>query len=490
MGTGSQGYLHVREHEDAGAGARALRRAVVAALGLFLTFQAFPAAASPVAHIRGEVVSWETGARVAGATIALPGYGVRTTSGRDGSFAFPQDLATDHPYRRITAVVTAHGFGTWTIRRAPLVDGDTLQLHVELRSLPWTHTVLTREERAALPQAPTEPSSYSETCTGWKYTLAPPQKIWVWISADKVSKQYDFNFYARHVLPAEWISSWDADSLGAGAIAVKTYGWYRTQKGHAYSGGDGCADIQDNTSDQVFDPSLSYASTDKAVDATFGSILWKDGNLFLSQYYAGAEGDKCAPVTGQYAGRMSQWGTQTCALNSVLWPEIVTTFYDTGTQWNDIRNFLLNPRFESAAMYAWTLKGSAKLVRTEGGAAEGDWYGTLSVTKQGDTATLRNEQPFDGKSTTTYYQRVHIMCPTSHRSDCTVTLKVVILDGNGTNVGEHDKTVTVPNDGAWHISKWTTPEMGVSHSSVRFSLETSKQIGVDAAKLNTEYGGP
>jgi hypothetical protein len=467
-----------------------VRRAATAALALFLTAQASPASASPTGRVRGEVVSWATGAPVPGATVVLPGYGVQATSGRDGSFAFPQDLATDHPYRRIDAVVTAPGFGAWTIRRAPLVEGDTLQLHAELRNEAWTHAFLTPQERAGAPRAPAQIASYTSTCTGWKYSLVPPQNIWVWITKDKVSKQYDFNFYVRHVLPSEWVSSWDADSLGAGAIAVKTYGWYRTQKGHAYSGGDGCADVQDTTSDQVFDPTLSYASTDLAVYATFGSTLWKDGDLFLSQYYAGAEGDKCVKVIGQYAGRMSQWGTQTCALNSVLWPDIVTTFYPDGTLFKDLKNFLLNPRFESASMYAWTLKGSAKLVRTEGGASEGDWYGTLSVTKQGDTATLRNQQLFDGESTTTYYERVHLMCPTSHKSDCSVTLKVVVLDENGTNIGEQDKTVTVANDGAWHISKWTTPEMGVAHSSVRFSLETDKTIGVDAAKLNTSYGGP
>ena len=96
---------------------------------------------------------------------------------------------------------------------------------------------------------PSRPVSYTSTRTGWADTLLPPQNIWVWRVETGVSEQYDFAFYLTHVLPDEWIASWDADALGAGAIAAKTYAWYRTKPGHAFSGGSGCADLQDTTSD-------------------------------------------------------------------------------------------------------------------------------------------------------------------------------------------------------------------------------------------------
>jgi hypothetical protein len=444
---------------------------------------------APTAHVRGDVVSWTTGKPVAGAHISLPAYGIRTTSGPDGTFAFTQALGTDQPYRRIEAVVTAPGFGRWTLTGAPLVAGDTLQLHAELRSGPWTHRFLTREESDAVPQVPVAPDAYTSTCTGWKYSLTPPQTIKVWITLEGVSKQYDFDFYVAHVLPKEWITSWDSDSLGAGAIAVKTYGWYRAQVSHAFSGGDDCADVQDSTADQVFDPTVSFPSTDKAVEATYGSTLWKNGDIFLAQYYAGAQDDPCEPVTGQYAGRMSQWGTQTCAKNSVLWPAIVTTFYPDSTDWNDLKNLLLNPRFESGAMYPWTTKGYASIDRTEGGAYEGDWYGTLTVTQSGKTATLRNEVPYDGTSSTTYREKVHIMCPTSAKGDCTVTMKVIAIPKSGDNV-EQNRTVTVSNDGAWHTYKLDTTEMGIDHASVRFSITTNRTVGIDSAKISSDFGGP
>ena len=463
---------------------------VLLASALALQTGSQPASASPAAYVRGEVVSWATGEAVRGATVWLPAYGLRAVSRVDGSFAFGRPLATHDPYRRIRAVVTAPGFGRWAISGVPLVAGDTLKLHAELRSRDWSHRVLTPEERAARSASPAVPHSYTSTCTGWKYTLTPPQTIWVWITADKVARQYDFDFYATHVLPDEWISSWDADSLGAGAIAVKTYAWYRAEPGHAYSGGAGCADIQDSTADQVFDPSWSNANTDQAVYATFGSTLWKGSDVFLSQYYAGAPDDPCAPVNGQYAGRMSQWGTQTCALDSMLWPDIVTTFYtDKTIVWNDQGNLLLNPRFESAAMYPWTVKGFADITRTKGGAYEGDYYGTLKVTKSGETATLRNERPFDGTSDTTYFQKVRLMCPTSSSAECSVTMKVVAIPDSGSNV-EQDNNVSVPRDGLWHTYKFWTSAMGITHSHVRFSLTTNRTVGVDTAKLTSDFGGP
>src|ERR1041385_5850545 len=229
--------------------------AIGVALALLLALPAMPAGAAATGGIRGDVVSYETNAPVRGAIVFLPAYGARTASGQDGTFAFTQRFPTDHPYRRIEAVVTAPGFGRWSISGVPLYDGDVLELHVQLRRHDWAHHVATPQERmAARRGAPSRPASYTSTCTGWTDTLLPPQNIWVWMAESGVSEQYDFAFYLTHVLPDEWIASWDADSLGAGAIAAKTYAWYRTKPGHAYSGGSGCADLQDTTADQVFDP--------------------------------------------------------------------------------------------------------------------------------------------------------------------------------------------------------------------------------------------
>src|SRR5439155_10376357 len=89
--------------------------ALAVAFVLLLVLPATPAGAGATGGVRGDVVSYETNAPVRGASVFLPGYGARAVSGRDGTFAFARQFPTDHPYRRIEAVVTAPGFGRWTI---------------------------------------------------------------------------------------------------------------------------------------------------------------------------------------------------------------------------------------------------------------------------------------------------------------------------------------------------------------------------------------
>jgi hypothetical protein len=443
----------------------------------------------PVGRVEGVVLAASTKRPVAGATISLPGYGVRTTSAGNGSFDFAEPLPTDRPYRRIQAVVTAPGWGRWSIRGVPLYPNDTLRLHVELRSKDFDHQVLTPAERRATPQPEPPPSSYTSTCTGWKYQLVPPSTIKVWITEESKSEQYDFVFYATHVLPKEWIPSWDADSLGAGAVAVKTYGYYRAMPGHAYSGGAGCADVVDGPGDQVFDPTWSLAVTDQAVYATLGSVLWQNGALFLSHYFAGAPGDPCARVQGQYAGWMSQWGTQTCATlepNGMLWPDIVTTFYDD-TTWNYVTNLILDPDLESAATYAWTWdRGTA--TRTKGGSYTGNWH-WVDTPSPGQSMSLRERRPFDGNGNTTYHAEAALRCGPENSASCSVTIWVIVFEPNG-NAHKKSTTVTVANDGAWRLYTFDPAASGYVHDEVKLVISSKQTIGVDAAVLTSAYGGP
>jgi hypothetical protein len=314
----------------------------------------------------------------------------------------------------------------------------------------------------------------------------PTATIWVFITEDNVARQYDFAFYAAHVLPDEWISSWDADALGAGAIAVKTYAGYRAMPGHAYSGGAGCADVVDTVADQVFDPTWSTAATDQAVYAAMGSVLYKNGGLFLSQYYAGAPDDPCAPVQGQYAGRMSQWGTQTCALESVLWPEIVTTFY-ASTTWYYLKNLLLDPNVDSAGTYAWeTVNGTA--TRTKGGSYNGNWHWEV-VPTPGKTVSLREIRPFDGTETTTYHAAVALRCGPENTANCAVGIHVVVIEGGG-NTHAMNLNITETKDGVWRLYTYDPPASGYDHVQVKLGITSTQSIGVDGAVLTGPYGGP
>jgi len=459
------------------------------AFTLLLSLPITRAGAAATGGVRGDVVSYETNAPVKGANVFLPGYGARALSRWDGTFAFSQRFPTDHPFRRIEAMVTAPGFGLWTISGVPLYDGDLLELHVQLRRHDWTHHVTTPQERmAARRRAPSRPASYTSTCTGWNDELLPPQNIWVWRVEGGVSEQYDFAFYLTHVLPDEWIASWDADALGAGAIAAKTYAWYRTQPGHAYRGGSGCADLQDSTADQVFDPTWSNAATDQAVYATLGSILRKDGDIFLSQYFAGAKGDPCAPVEGEYAGRMSQWGTQTCATESMLWPDIVTTFYPTGTSWTNRLNWLLDPGAESTSSYPWTKKNAASFTRDAGSGHSGGYYFTLTP-KAGKTGSARNQRPINGTANTTYQTSVALLCPPSNPSRCSITLKVLAITETGGNPAQ-TLTFTEGREAGWKVYTLNTTGMGVTHIAVMYVVSSPQVVQIDDASVNSSFGGP
>jgi hypothetical protein len=304
---------------------------------------------------------------------------------------------------------------------------------------------------------------------------------------DDQSEKVDFPNYLQHVLPSEWIPSWDADSLAAGAIAAKTYAAYRAMSGHAQTGGPDCFDIYGDTRDQVYNPDYSYPTTDLAVDAALGSILYQDGGLFLSHYYAGASDDPCAPVEGQYAGWMSQWGTQTCATppKSLLWPDIVTTFY-ADTTWKYLHNFMMNPEASSDPSYMWaTLYGT--LARTEGG-YNGSWSWTVTATDPDRSATLRQDRKWNGTPTTTYHAEAALRCLTSNTRDCKIDVKVFAITSGGDLYGQ-TRTITVPNDGVWRFYNYNPPAAGVTHVKARLALASKQSFGADSLYLDSPYGG-
>jgi hypothetical protein len=520
----------------------ALIGVVVATLGAGspATATTAPRSAPPLAgRILGDVVA-PSGAPVAGARVSVPDDRQLTTSNAEGSFAFASPLRTLWPYRRMTVVVTAPGWGRWELSGAPLYPGDQLILHAELRKTPFFDHVQTPAERAlavaspaddagapaeravapgsathhgqaltgrpsvaspAIGRVPTPTDRISagdghgrditegHTCTGWEYQLVPPPTIWVYRLGTGVSEQYDFDFYATHVLPNEWISAWDADALGAGAIAVRTYAAWRTMPGHAYSEGQNCGDVRD-TIDGLFDPSWTTASASQAVYAAWGSIVYQSGGLFVAHYFAGPKDNPCAYVEGQYAGWMSQWGTQNCALAREVWPDIVDTFYDsdaTPTSWHYTRNLLLNPSISSAPLYAFQSK-RATFSREHGTGADGTWFLGLEP-MQGHQGRLFQHRPFLGKADTSYHEGASLRCPVANGRPCRVTLRVTVYPaGAGKGVGR-SKSFEVPNDGVWHGYTFDPAPLGVDHEYVRAAIVAPVPVDVDKVLLTAPYGG-
>jgi len=148
-------------------------------------------------------------------------------------------------------------------------------------------------------------------------------------------------------LDDEWIASWNANALKAGAIAYRSYGVY-----HVYHPRDPNYDICNTTCCQVLNASTSNVNTDNATAATSGMIVVDStgNNPFFAEYAAENNDNFCADgFTGSPSfnwpcmsdsvdagqafnghGRgMCQWGTQRWSVNQAkdyLW--IVDHYYN------------------------------------------------------------------------------------------------------------------------------------------------------------------
>jgi hypothetical protein len=153
----------------------------------------------------------------------------------------------------------------------------------------------------------------------------PPATIRVWRRSlggnDSCTGKVDvlpLEAYVKGVLPHEWIVSWEAESLRAGALAVRSYASSWVAQGGKYK----CADLCDTTYSQVYKDSTN-PKTDLAVDATASQVLVKSGTVLFAEYSAengdptksGVADPVCAGKTLYGHGRgMCQWGSQRWAL--------------------------------------------------------------------------------------------------------------------------------------------------------------------------------
>src|SRR5256884_4872652 len=102
---------------------------------------------------------------------------------------------------------------------------------------------------------------------------------------------YSLDTYVKNGLDDEWFSSWNAESLKAGAIAYRSYGVY-----YVYHPLTANYDICNTTSCQVNDPTDSATSTNNAVNATTGMIVTDStgNNPFFAEYAAENNDSFCA----------------------------------------------------------------------------------------------------------------------------------------------------------------------------------------------------
>jgi hypothetical protein len=270
-------------------------------------------------------------------------------SDANGYFAFSVDALdeTTAPSpsgaTEVEVAVSAAGYGRWTISRARYYARDTLRLYPRLNVAGHgdTHVTAASPRSEAVKQSSLSPPLVNKASSQWGAAQnaglssvqlsangaagAIPVQIRVYRTATGEVEVVPFKEYTKHVLSNEWISSWGQASLRAGAMAVKGYAWFWIARGGKQAALG--ADLKDNTDDQVYDPNVSYASTDAAVDATWQYSMTINGALFQASYCAGsyqADPSSDCPWGTMY---MTQWGSKYYSDQGRSWSWIVQFYY-------------------------------------------------------------------------------------------------------------------------------------------------------------------
>jgi hypothetical protein len=91
-----------------------------------------------------------------------------------------------------------------------------------------------------------------------------------------------FDYYLKHVLPSEWVRSWNTNSLNAGAVAIRSYAILRYENTDPSADWDICG----SSSCQQFDPDDTATSTDAAIDFTENCVMIDSNEKIVSTEYA------------------------------------------------------------------------------------------------------------------------------------------------------------------------------------------------------------
>ena len=308
------------------------------------------AGAGHATAVEGWVLDKSGTAPVANAQVTLNGVAHATTDSQ-GYFSFPttdlQQFSTAgaEPGLLVTVQVSAPAHGDWSISNVMYYNGAALRLHATLPGPGEPSSVHVAAARAqtglekqisdglsvARPNSVARNSLSLNEAFGQVDSLAaspalvPPDTIRVYRTATGQMEVVPFREYIKHVLPSEWIPTWKMSSLQAGAMAVKSYAWFWVANGGKQAALG--ADVKDNTEDQVYDPNVSYSTTDEAVDSTYDYAMTRGGALFQAQYCAGSYDEdptgEC-PWAGPY---MTQWGSAWHADQGRPWGWLIQFYY-------------------------------------------------------------------------------------------------------------------------------------------------------------------
>lgn len=302
--------------------------------------RADPALGSPsaafLAHLTIQASDEATGEPVAGAHVAVAELGLEGETDGEGRLSW-RSLSIPQAEFAITVTVRAAGYGEWRLVNVRLLADDTLIVKPALGPEPYVSYVPPPRAEEPIWPEPFEMEAQLAREYDLAYASRPlPRNIRVRLSAplypypqssfacDPTRKYLlrvvDFKDYVRHVLPNEWGASWPVESLRAGAMAVKMYGWRMIALGGKWSD----ADVWDSTCDQVYNPNFERESTNQAVDAIWD---WMLSNAdFMAKTYYRAYYEQCLERNLQ-GTCMGQWESRDLAAAGYSWQAILAHFY-------------------------------------------------------------------------------------------------------------------------------------------------------------------
>jgi hypothetical protein len=329
------------------------------------------------ALLHGHVFDSETGLPIMDAQVRLERAGVRSHTNDRGYFLMYGPVRPTNPAEELPGadnlIVNVKGFKTY--RRANVTiaqdathfiidmspgagvtrQDDTHKLSSQRSEVRSQRSEVNNPEvidQTQRPQETTESARFSEG-VGQSSGLVVPTSIRVGSNCTSVRTSctvfnvYSLDTYVGRGLDDEWFSSWDVESLKAGAIAYRSYGvWF------VYHPISANYDICNTTSCQAHDPTDFSSRVISATDNTTGMIVTDSSGTgpFFAEYAAENNDNACAdgftgspganwpclsdPVdAGQtfngHGRGMCQWGTQRWAINEAkdyVW--IVNHYYN------------------------------------------------------------------------------------------------------------------------------------------------------------------
>jgi hypothetical protein len=244
-----------------------------------------------------------------------------------------------------------------------MIDAQQDGVPVAIHPLQSDYVGAVRYWSGAATTAPTLPSdstvhvvksSSGLSCTGYYSDTVPPATIRVLLYAVHTRAgrgsipigivTVPFRDYVRNVVPSEWAPWWLPASLQAGALAVKTRGWYWVNHFGGYlDTPDNCFDVTDDTQFQRYIPGNTTTATDAAVSATWPVLALQHGAIFPASFQADLStvGEGCGVAVD--GTTLSQWGTQACAGQGMSALQMLTRYY------RDV--FAGEPQASGAAVY-------------------------------------------------------------------------------------------------------------------------------------------